>query len=192
MDSKLFDAALTQAATTWKTYAKAICVLALAFLIDALSGFSFFFKGETIDLFGTKVVRETLSATYGILFSVFVGTVFLESRLLKYRLAAFDASTSGASSVLDLWLLSPFSQSKWLRAAFWALFIDGFCCLAVFSWVHLFCHRLPLRHGMTPALYVAIGAVDALLLVVTAPFGYWTYQNLQQVKSKLSQHDKRI
>jgi len=72
MESKLIEAALERVVKTWKTYITAICILLLTLIIDALSGFSFLRGGEPIDLAGFKVVREALSATYGILFSVFV------------------------------------------------------------------------------------------------------------------------
>jgi hypothetical protein len=187
IDSDLFKAALERAAKTWKTYATAICILNLTFMIDALSGLSFFRGGKPIDLAGFKVVREALSATYGILFTVFVATVFLESRLLRARFSVSGASTPGARSVLDLWLLSPFSDSPRLRKVFWFLFINGFLFLAAFSFVHLAFLFPPDPCRMWPAAYVAIGAFDLILLFPCAWFAYRTYQNLQGVRSMLSQ-----
>lgn len=185
MDSNLFDAALQLTATTWKAYTVAICILFVTLMIDMLSGFSFL-KGKTpIDLAGFKIVREALSATYGLVFSSFVATVFLESRLLKSRSSATNLSTSNASSVLDLWFLSPFSASGLLRTVFWILFIYGFLLLAIFSCVHLARILPPDPNRMSSAKYVAIGAGDLVLLVICAPFGYWTYQNFQHVRSVL-------
>jgi hypothetical protein len=187
MDSKLFEAALERAAKTWKTYVAAICILHLTLIIDSLSGFSFL-RGETpIDLAGFKVVREALSATYGILFSLFVATAFLQSRLLTTRSSGTDLSTSNGLSVLDLWFLSPFSDSPLLRRAFWFLFIDGFLFLALFSFVHLALIIPPDPTRMSSAIYMAIGAVDLVLLVICVPFGYLTYKNFKHVRSMLSQ-----
>jgi hypothetical protein len=164
-----------------------ICILHLTLLIDALSGFTFL-RGKTpIDLAGLKVVREALSLTYGILFSVFVATVFLESRLLKARCSIGEVSATERRSALDLWLLSPFSESALLRGIFWFLFIDGFLFLALFSFVHLALVFPPDPARMSATVYVAIGGIDCLLLFVCAPFAYRTYQNLRHVRSMLSQ-----
>lgn len=185
MDAKLFEAALERAAKTWKTYIAAICILHLTLIIDALSGFSFLQGKDPIDLAGFKVAREALSVTYGILFSVFVATTFLESRLLKIRSSASNITKSNGLSVLDLWFLSPFSCSPLLRKAFWFLFIDGFLFLAQFSFVHIALISPPNPARMSSGIYVVIGAVDLVLLIICVPFGYRTYQNFQHVRVML-------
>lgn len=191
MESKLFEAALERVVKTWKTYITAICILHLTLIIDALSGFSFLRGGEPIDLAGFKVVREALSATYGILFSLFVVNAFLESRLLKSRSSATDLSTANGFSVLDLWFLSPFSDSQILRKAFWFLFIVGYLLLAQLSFVHLlFSETLSDPTRMSPGIFAAIGAIDFILLVICIPFGYRIYQNFQHVRSMLHKGDK--
>jgi len=185
MDSKLFEAALERAAKTWKTYIAAICILHLTLIIDALSGFSFLLGKDPIDLAGFKVVREALSATYGILFSVFVATTFLESRLLKTRSSASDLAKSNGLAMLDLWFLSPFSDLPLLRKVFWFLFIDGFLFLAQFSYAHLALISPPNPARMSSEMYVAIGGVDLVLLIICVPFGYRTYRNFQHVRAML-------
>jgi hypothetical protein len=186
MNSTLFEAALQRAVKTWKTYIVAICILHLTLIIDALSGFSFLSGKEAINLAGFKVVREALSATYGILFSVFIATAFLESRLLKAYASTTQVSTSKDLSVLALWLISPFSDSPLLRKVFWFLLIDGFLLLAQFSFFHLALVSPPDPNRMSPAAYRAIGAFDLFLFLICAPFAYRIYQNLQHVRSNLS------
>ena len=191
MESKLFEAALERVVKTWKTYITAICILLLTLIIDALSGYSFLRGGEPIDLAGFKVVREALSATYGILFSVFVANAFLESRLLKTRSSATDLSTANVFSVLDLWFLSPFSDSQFLRKAFWFLFIVGYLLLAQLSFVHLLALvNSSISTRMRPEIFAAIGAIDFILLVICIPFGYRIYQNFQHVRSTLHKSDQ--
>ena len=176
---------------TWKTYVTAICILHLTLIIDALSGFSFLRGEEPIDLAGFKVVREALSATYGILFSLFVVNAFLESRLLKTRSSATDLSTANGFPVLELWFLSPFSDSQILRKAFWFLFIVGYLLLAQLSVVHLlFSERLSDPTRMSSEVFAAIGAIDFILLVICMPFGYRIYQNFQHVQSMLHKGDQ--
>jgi len=155
-------------------------------MIDILSGLTFLRGENAIDLAGFKVVREALSATYGILFSVFVATVFLESRLLKDRSSFLDGSIYSGGSMLDLWFLSPFSDFLLLRKIFWLLFIDGFIFLAGFSIIHLTLTFPPDSARMGTPVYMLIGAVDAIFFIVCAPFAYRTYQNLQHVRSMLS------
>ena len=191
MESKLFEAALERVINTWKTYVTAICILHLTLIIDALSGFSFLRGEEPIDLAGFKVVREALSATYGILFSLFVVNAFLESRLLKTRSSATDLSTANGFPVLELWFLSPFSDSQILRKAFWFLFIVGYLLLAQLSVVHLlFSERLSDPTRMSSEVFAAIGAIDFILLVICMPFGYRIYQNFQHVQSMLHKGDQ--
>ena len=191
MESKLFEAALERVINTWKTYVTAICILHLTLIIDALSGFSFLRGEEPIDLAGFKVVREALSATYGILFSLFVVNAFLESRLLKTRSSATDLSTANGFPVLELWFLSPFSDSQILRKAFWFLFIVGYLLLAQLSVVHLlFSERLSDPTRMSSEVFAAIGAIDFILLVICMPFGYRIYQNCQHVQSMLHKGDQ--
>src|SRR4051812_32290230 len=105
MSSTLFEAAAERAVKTWKAYLAALCVLLLAFIIDWMSGSPFFVKGEPIGLSNFKVVREALSATYGILFAVFVGAAWQESRLL--RLSVKDAADSSVARpvAIDLWFI---------------------------------------------------------------------------------------
>ena len=185
MNSKLFDATLERVAKTWKTYISAICILYLTLIIDALSGFSFLRGINPIDLAGFKVVREALSATYGILFAVFVVSTFLESRLLKTCSSTSNLAKSNGLAVLDLWFLSPFSSSSLLSKAFWFFFIDGFLFLALFSFVHIALISPPNPARMMPEIYFAIGVVDSVLLVICAPFGYLTYRNFQYVRALL-------
>ena len=121
MNSNLFEAALARTAKTWKAYVSAICILYLTLLIDSLSGFSFLSGNEPISLGGFKVVREALSLTYGILFTLFILTAFLESRVLKRSSVSLAPSPSGPSAP-DLWFISPFSA-------------PGFCeVCSGFSW----------------------------------------------------------
>lgn len=189
MSSERFEAALEQAAKTWKTYFAAICILHVTIMIDALSGFPFL-TGETpIDLAGFEVVREALSATYGIVFALFVATVYLESDLLKARSSTAELSGSSWLSVVDLWFLSPFSESPLLRGAFWFLFVHGLFVLALFSFSHLAVVLPPDPGRMSEAMYVAIGAVDLILLILCIPFAYFTYQNFEYVRALLSKDD---
>ena len=167
-----------------------ICILHLTLLIDALSKFPFLRGEASIDLAGFKVVREALSATYGILFTLFVATAFLESKLLKTSISAADGAASKELPALDLWFLSPFSDTPLFRKLFWFLFIDGFLFLAQFSFVHLALIWPPAPARMSPAIYRTIGAIDLLLFAICTPFAYWTYQNLQQVRSILYEDDK--
>jgi hypothetical protein len=187
VDLKRFEAALERAGKTWKRYSTALCALLLAFIIDWLSGFRFLKEQQQIEVAGFKVVREALSATYGILFSVFIATVFLESCQLLVRSATTDGALSDPPDALDLWLLSPFSGSRALRSIFWALFLYGFCLLAFFSIVHLMGHWPPNPgRNMSMGLYRGIGLFDLLLLIPCSYYGYRTYQNLQRVRSRLA------
>src|SRR6185295_13475075 len=138
MNMDVFSAALKNMQSTWKTFAITVGGLNLAFLIDGLSGFSFLRAGGEIEIGGFKVVREALSASYGLLFTVFVVTAFLESRTVKVLCAKVpDGSVCPEETEAILWLLSPFSSSKKLRGLFWFLFADGFFFLAIFSVIHL-------------------------------------------------------
>lgn len=182
-----FNAMLEATAKTWKAYAVALGVLYLGMVIDFLGPMPFF-KGEApIDVGGFKVVREALSATYGLLFTVFVVTVFFESRRLLQLVQSMDLSGLRRSITQDLWLLSPFSEVRALRAAFWLLFADGFVLLAVFSYVHLALHWPPDAKRMSALLYQGIGLVDLVLLVAVVPLGYLTFTNLRQVQQSIRQ-----
>lgn len=191
MSSERFEAALERAAKTWKAYFAAICILHVTVMIDALSGFPFLEGRTPIDLAGFEVVREALSATYGLVFSLFVATVYLESNLLKARSSAADLSSSCWLSVVDLWFLSPFSESPLLRAVFWFLFVDGFLVLGLFSFAHLAVVLPPDSGRMSLATYVAIGVVDLILMIICIPFAYYTYRNFEHVRVLLL-NDNRI
>jgi hypothetical protein len=186
MSSTLFEAAAERAVKTWKAYLAALCVLLLAFIIDWMSGSPFFVKGEPIGLANFKVVREALSATYGILFAVFVGAACQESRLL--RLSVKDAADSSVARpvAIDLWFISPFSYSRSLRVLFWVSFVYGFGLLAFFSVIHLLGCWPPPEARMSHFAYRAIGAGDALVLAGCLRFALAPiYRNLQEVRRKL-------
>ena len=184
MQSKLFETALERAAKTWQTYTKALCTLHLAFIIDALGG-NLFLQGKSIDFAGFTVVRESLSATYGILFSLFVATTFIESRLLKTCISPNNPLMPDELPVLHLWFLSPFSDLPFMRKMFWFLFIDGFHVLALFSFAHLFPHGVKPSLNIDLEIYGAIGVIDLILFIICVPFGYLTYRNFQSVRAML-------
>ncbi len=193
MQSRLFETALGRAAKTWQTYTKALCTLHLAFIIDALGGF-LFLKGKSIDFLGFTVVRESLSATYGILFSLFVATTFIESRLLKNCVSPNNPLMPDELPVLPLWFLSPFSDLPLMRWMFWILYIDGFQYLAFFSLAHLAIFIYPDWVNLFPNnglknlqdnKYIAIGVINLILLIICVPFGYLTYRNFQSVRAAL-------
>ena len=189
-----FVAALNQTQKTWGRFFTALCILLLTLLVDAVSGFSFL-SGETaIDLAGFKVVREALSVTYGLLFTLFVATAFVESRLLKRYCLVAQASDSKALRELcelELWIMSPFSTSPLLRALFWILFIDGFLFLVLFSAIHLAGWIPPDPKRMSLAIYRGIGALDATLLLVCIPLGGRLYKNLESVRSTVRQSSQQ-
>lgn len=187
MNSNLFEAALARAAKTWKAYISAICILSITLLIDYLSGFSFLLGKEPINLGGFKVVREALSLTFGILFSLFIATAWLESRVLKRSAVALSPSTSSSgNSALELWFISPFSASRFLRGVFWFFLVDGFLFLGTFSLIHLTGTLPPDPRRMAPWLYWAIGGIDCLVFAVCLPFAYFIFRNIQHVRSMLS------
>ncbi|TLU87345.1 MAG: hypothetical protein FDX21_00430 [Chlorobium sp.] len=193
MQSKLFETALERAAKTWQTYTKVLCTLHLAFIIDALGGY-LFLQGKSIDFVGFTVVRESLSATYGILFSLFVATTFIESRLLKTCVSSNNSLMPDELPVIHLWFLSPFSELSFMRKVFWFLYIDGFHFLALFSFAHLAifispdCVQSFLKIDLIKLpddIYVGIGVIDLVLFIICVPFGYLTYRNFQSVRAAL-------
>lgn len=189
MKSGLFEAVLLKTKKTWTTYVTALCALSLGLLIDWLGGSHFLRPGGAIDLAGFKVVREALSATYGILFAVFIIATFCESRLLK-KLSQ-TAAHLPESAELELWFLSPFSRSLWgslLRAG---LFSIGYSWLAVFSVVHIANKFPPNPKNMGTRLYVGIGIVDALILLGCLWFGLKIYQNHRLVRRWLEMIEER-
>lgn len=186
MSSTLFEAAAERAVKTWKAYLAALCVLLLAFIIDWMSGSPFFVKGEPIGLANFKVVREALSATYGILFAVFVGAAYQESRLLK--LSVKDAADSSVARpvAIDLWFISPFSSSRSLRVLFWFSFLYGFGLLGFFTVIHLIGWRQPPEARMSHFAYRAIGVGDGLVLAGCLRFALAPIcRSLQEVRRKL-------
>ena len=185
MEQKQFEALIEATAKTWRAYAVAIGVLYLSMVVDVLSKAPFFLGYHPIELGGFKIVREALSATYGIVFSGFVATVCLESNLLRKRLCSIEVATLSRTPVLDLWFLSPFSDSRLLRAMFWLLFADGFVLLAIFSIIHIALILPPDPARMSELTYRSIGAFDLLLLIVCVPFGYKTFGNLSCVQDFL-------
>jgi len=191
MQTALFQEALKQTQKTWQRYSAAICILSLSFLIDGLSNFSFLKGHQPIEVGGFKVVREALSATYGILFFVFIVTAYLESQVLK-QCSQTVADTGAASlpdlSQLDLWFVSPFSKSTMLRRLFWGMLILGLLFLALFTVIHHASLMLPDPGRMSQAVYVSIGVGDLLLLVLCVRFCYWIYKNLQSVRGYLDDH----
>jgi len=185
VSSTLFEAAAERAGKTWKIYIVALCILQLTLVIDAMSGLSFLGKGGQIDLAGFKVVREALSATYGILFAVFIGAAYLESGLLLRSAGHTSGSILARPAALDLWFISPFSHSRFLRGLFWAALFNGFILLGVFAWVHVAGWGPP-RSGTVPFwAYRAIGVVDLLVLIVCLEFARRIRRNLRKVRSKL-------
>src|SRR4051794_7828449 len=102
MDSTLFEAAAERAVKTWKAYLAGLCLLLLAFVIDSMSGSPFFKQGKPIEFANFKVAREALSATYGILFAVFVGAAYQESRLLKVSVKGAAEKSVTRPSAIDL------------------------------------------------------------------------------------------
>lgn len=129
MESKLFEAALERVAKTWKTYITAICILHLTLIIDALSGFSFLRGGEPIDLAGFKVVREALSATYGLLFSLFVVNAFSNPACSK---PAHPQLTFPRQTVF---LCSIYGSSRHFRTRRFCAKRSGFCLLSDTSYL---------------------------------------------------------
>lgn len=185
VSSTLFEAAAERAAKTWKIYIVALCILQLTLMIDAMSGLSFLWEGGQIDLAGFKVVREALSATYGILFAVFIGAAYLESGLLLRSAGDTSGSILARPAAIDLWFISPFSHSRFLRGLFWAALGYGFFLLGVFGWVHV-AGCGPPRSGTVPFwAYRAIGWVDLLILVVCLKYAWRIRRNLGKVQSKL-------
>jgi len=185
MNSNLFEAAPARAAKTWKAYISALCILHLTLLIDSLSGFSFLSGNEPISLGGFKVVREALSLTYGILFTLFIVTAFLESGVLKRSSVGLSPTPSGNSAV-DLWFISPFSASRFLRGLFWFFLVDGFLFLAAFSLIHLDGRWPPNPDRMSAKIYTLIGRVDFILFVTCLPFAYLIYRNLRRVRTVMA------
>ncbi|HYJ06817.1 MAG TPA: hypothetical protein VEX43_16900 [Chthoniobacterales bacterium] len=183
MSSTLFDAAAERTGKTWKTYMVALCILQLTLMIDAMSGFSFLREGGEIDLAGFKIVREALSATYGILFAVFIGTAYFESGLLLRSAGDTSGSILAKPAAIDLWFISPFSHSRFMRGLFWAALGYGFFLLGFFGWVHV--------AGWGPPKYMpfwayrAIGVVDLLVLIVCLEYARRIRRNFAEVKSKL-------
>ena len=186
MGSTLFEAAAERTAKTWKTYIVALCVLQLTLMIDIMSGFSFLGEGGKIDLAGFKIVREALSATYGILFGVFIGTAYFESGLLLRSAGNTSGSILARPAAIDLWFISPFSHSRFLRGLFWAALAYGFLLLVVFGLIHVAGWGPP-RSGTVPLwAYRAIGVVDLAVLIVCLKYARRICRNLGKVRSKLA------
>jgi hypothetical protein len=185
MATDFFSAVLERTIKTWRTYTVVLSGLGLTFIVDALNGFAFFHKQTAIELAGFKVVREALSLTYGILFAVFVGAVFLESCLLERRCPVGAAQSDEAEKLLDGWLISPFSEMPLLRISFWILFLAGFGTLASFSVVHIALWWPPDPARMSRSVYRMIGILDGVLLGISVGFGVSTYRNLREVRSRL-------
>jgi hypothetical protein len=185
VSSTLFEAAAERAVKTWKAYLAGLCLLLLAFVIDWMSGSPFFTEGKPIELANFKVVREALSATYGILFAVFVGASYQESRLLlRCAKGSLDKSLARPAAI-DLWFISPFSHSRFLRFLFWLSFAYGFGLLGIFSVIHLAGCMQPHEGRMSQWPYQAIGVADALVFIGCLLFARWTCRNLQEVRRKL-------
>jgi hypothetical protein len=185
MSSTLFEAAAERAVKTWKAYLAGLCLLLLAFVIDWMSGSPFFKEGK-IELGNFKVVREALSATYGILFAVFVGAACQESRLLRVSVKDAEDSSVARPVAIDLWFISPFSYSRSLRGLFWVSFSCGFGLLAFFSIIHLIGWKQPPAARMSHFVYRAIGAGDALVFAGCLRFALLPIcRNLQEVRRKL-------
>jgi len=187
--SDLFEAALLKTQKTWKTYVTALCALNLGFLIDALGGSHFFGAGGEINLAGFKVVREALSAAYGLLFLAFIATTFYESRLLKTL--SQPAVHFPESPELALWFLSPFSRSLAGRVFRKCLFVVGYFCLAVFSVIHITKTSAPQTDDIRALLYVPIGYADGLILCFCVYLGVKICQNLRFVRHRLEMIEGR-
>lgn len=183
MKPDLFEAALLKTQKTWQTYVKALCALDLVLLIDRLGGSNFLNPGGQIDVAGFKVVREALSATYGILFAVFIVATFCESRLLKKF--SETAVHFPESAEVALWFLSPFSWSRWGRGFRIVLFINGYFWLAWFARIHITNKYPPLKDGMKHPLYVGIGYVDAIIFLVCVCLGVMIYLDIRCVRHRL-------
>jgi hypothetical protein len=183
MSATLFEAAAEKTAKTWNRYIVALCILQLTLMIDQMSGAEFLCQGKPIDLAGFKVVREALSATYGILFAVFIGAAYLESRLL--RESAPGSSAMERPAVIDLWFVSPFSKSLFFRFLFWGALVYGFVLLAIFSVIHLAAIGPPRSNTVSSLTYRAIGAGDLLVLIFSTSYAFKIYRNLEEVRSKL-------
>lgn len=203
-DKDVFASALENMQSTWKAFALTLCTLHLLLIIDVLSGSQFMKEGGAIEIGDFKIVRETLSATYGLLFTFFVVKALLESRVVRELcIAEAEGSISEVDTKAVLWLVSPFSWSRGLRVVFWLLLADGFILLAAFSAIHLFDVRsfpflpeitepvkgssgaqLPIK--MLKPAYVGIGVLDLLLLV----FCLWRcrelVENLRFIRAKFT------
>jgi hypothetical protein len=152
-------------------------------MIDQMSGAEFLCQGKPIDLAGFKVVREALSAAYGILFAVFIGAAYLGSRVL--RESAPGSSAMERPAVIALWFVSPFSKSLFLRFLFWGALVYGFVLLAIFSVIHLAAIGPPRSNTVSSLTYRAIGAGDLLVLIFSTSYAFKIYRNLEKVRSKL-------
>lgn len=181
MKPDLFEAALLKTRKTWQTYITALCGLAIGFMIDLLGGLAFFSGEAEISVGGFKVVREALSATYGILFAVFIATASFESRLLKTL--SQTAAHPPESTEFQLWVVSPFSKSRWGRVCWRVFFGYGYFLLAVFSLIHLTGCIPPTKMAMS--LYFSIGVMDALIFGVCFRYGLEIYRNLRFVRHRL-------
>ena len=184
----LFEAILKQIQGTWQKYTVALSILVMSFIIDGLSGFKFLHDTQEIQLAGFKVVRESISVAFGLLFSVFVVAAFYQSENLKRSSQALTEANAEAlrnMPGLQLWLSSPFSPSRFLRWVFWGVFVSGYLWLAWFSLVHLLAYGQLASQPHGPWLFRSIGVFDLALFCVCVKLGWLLYWNFEDVRVKL-------
>jgi hypothetical protein len=164
-------------------------------------------EGGAIEVGGFKIVREALSATYGLLFTLFVFRAWLESRVAwKICKAETVVPISAVETKAVLWLVSPFSWFRALRWVFWGLLADGFITLAVFSAIHIGNVRsLPnwlklVESGIAPPgnsrpitlppwAYKGIGYMDLVLLLVCLWPCVGLIQNLTRIRKRFTRSE---
>ena len=184
----LFVAMLKQVQGTWQTYTAALSILVMTFVIDGLGGFKFLQGTQEIQLAGFRVVRESISVVFGLLFSVFVVVAFYQSESLRRLSQVLTAANTTALNDLPdlrLWLLSPFSSDLFLRSVFWLVFLSGYLWLAWFGFVHLLARGRWLPQHMGLRLFRAIGVFDLALLAVCVVLGWQIVHNFEAVRATL-------
>ena len=115
-----------------------------------------------------------------------MGAAYQESCLLKRCVKESANSSVARPEAIELWFISPFSPSVWMRRLFALSVVYGFGLLGLFSVIHLIGWRQPAQGPMADCAYQAIGVFDALVFGCCLWPAFRTYRNLQEVRAKLA------